>query len=303
MKTPLTELTQQQRTLAWQRYQVLRPFLEEGVSLEQIAQQHAQTLRTMRRWVARYRAEGLAGLVRKGRADQGERRKLAPEMQKLVEGLALQKPPLSAALIHRKVRDLALSKGEPAPSYSLVYAVIRALPRALTTLAHEGSKAYSERFDLVHRREASGPNVIWQADHTLLDILLVREGNAPARPWLTTIVDDFSRAIAGYFLSFDAPCSLHTSLTLRQAIWRKEDPRWHVCGIPQMLYSDNGSDFTRSILSRSASISSSNCSTLSQASRAAAGASNASLRRSTRCSYASCLAMRRRKAQCVGSHN
>jgi hypothetical protein len=24
---------------------------------------------------------------------------------------------------------------------------------------------------------------------------------------------------------------------------RKEDPRWHVCGIPEVLYSDNGSDY------------------------------------------------------------
>jgi putative transposase len=30
---------------------------------------------------------------------------------------------------------------------------------------------------------------------------------------------------------------------LRQAIWRKEDPRWKVCGIPEVLYTDNGSDF------------------------------------------------------------
>ena len=240
----LAELTEQERALAMERYQVLRPFVEEGVSLAQIAQKQSQTLRTLRRWVARYRAEGLVGLARKERTDQGERRKLTPEMQKLVEGLALQKPPLSAAAIHRKMCDLAQSRGESSPSYSLVYAVVHQLPSALTTLAHHGSKAYSENFDLVYRREASGPNVIWQADHTELDIMLLREGKEPDRPWLTTIIDDYSRAIAGYYLSFDAPCALHTSLALRQAIWRKEDPRWHLCGIPQILYSDNGSDFT-----------------------------------------------------------
>jgi hypothetical protein len=26
---------------------------------------------------------------------------------------------------------------------------------------------------------------------------------------------------------------------LFRAIWRKEDPRWHICGIPGILYSDN----------------------------------------------------------------
>lgn len=77
-----------------------------------------------------------------------------------------------------------------------------------------------------------------------LDILLIRPDGQPAKPWLTTVIDDYSRAVAGYFLSFDDPSALHTSLALRQAIWRKEDPRWIVCGIPDVLYTDNGSDFT-----------------------------------------------------------
>jgi putative transposase len=51
--------------------------------------------------------------------------------------------------------------------------MIRDLPEGLT-LAHRGNKAYSESFDLVHRREASKPNAIWQADHAQLDILLLR---------------------------------------------------------------------------------------------------------------------------------
>lgn len=118
------------------------------------------------------------------------------------------------------------------------------LPAHLVTLAHHGSKAYSESFELVHRREAAGPNAIWQADHTPLDILLVRPGGEPAKPWLTVVIDDYSRAVTGYFLSFEDPCTLHTSLALRQAIWRKEDPRWIVCGIPDVLYTDHGSDFT-----------------------------------------------------------
>ena len=114
----------------------------------------------------------------------------------------------------------------------------------MVTLAHEGTKAYSNTFELVHRREATGPNAIWQADHTPLDILLIRPDGEPAKPWLSTVIDDYSRAVAGYLLSFQDPSALHTSLALRQAIWRKEDARWVVCGIPDVLYTDNGSDFT-----------------------------------------------------------
>ena len=244
MGTRLSHLTEQERAQAMERFRVLRPFLEYHVELASIAHQHQRSLRTLRRWVQRYQTEGLAGLVRQRRTDRGGRRRLPTELRQCVEGLALQTPPLSVAVIHRKVCALAHQQAIRPPSYSLVYDVVRRLPTALTTLAHQGAKAYHQRFDLLHRREAEAPNAIWQADHCLLDILLVRDGQAPAKPWLTVILDDYSRALAGYFLTFDAPSALHTSLALRQAIWRKDVPQWQVCGIPQVLYTDGGSDFT-----------------------------------------------------------
>ena len=72
----------------------------------------------------------------------------------------------------------------------------------------------------------------------------------PVRPWLTTVVDDYSRAVAGIMLFFGSPSILNTSLALRQAIWRKADPSWPVCGIPDVLYVDHGSDFTSNHLIR-----------------------------------------------------
>ena len=57
------------------------------------------------------------------------------------------------------------------------------------------------------------------------------------------IIDDYSRAVAGYFLGFQTPSALQTALTLRGAIWRKADAHWHVCGIPDRFYTDHGSDF------------------------------------------------------------
>jgi putative transposase len=241
---PLSALTEQERVQAMARFSILQPFLEGQVELRQLAQQHQLALRTLWRWVQRYTTGGLAGLVRQRRTDRGRRRRLPAELQQCIEGLALQTPPLSVAVIHRKVCELAHQHEVTPPSYSLVYAVVRQLPSALTTLAHHGAKAYHQRFDLLHRREAEVSNAIWQADHCWLDILLVRDGQAPAKPWLTVILDDYSRAVAGYFLTFDAPSALQTSLALRQAIWRKDEPRWHICGIPQVLYTDCGSDFT-----------------------------------------------------------
>jgi hypothetical protein len=56
------------------------------------------------------------------------------------------------------------AKGQDPPGYHTVYNVIRAIPEDLKTLGVEGSKAYRDAYELVHRREAERPNQIWQAD-------------------------------------------------------------------------------------------------------------------------------------------
>ena len=130
------------------------------------------------------------------------------------------------------------------PSYSAVHAIVRQLDPGLVTLTHDGAAAYRDRFELIHRHRADRPNALWQADHTLLDLTIVDENGNEARPWLTVVIDDHSRAVAGYAVFLGAPCSLQTALALRQAIWRKTDPAWPICGIPDVLYVDHGSDFT-----------------------------------------------------------
>jgi len=241
---PLAALSSDERMQAMERYRMLQPCVDRNVPLTHVARQHGIPLRTAERWLAQYRREGLAGLARRGRSDRGQPRGLRPELQPVIEGLALRKPPPTAALVHRQVRDVALRNGWPVPNYKQVYRVIKQLDPALLTLAHDGSKTYRTTYDLLYRREAERPNDIWQADHTLVD-LWVRDGSGPpVRPWLTVIMDDYSRAIAGFRLSFQAPSAIQTAVTLRQAIWRKSLPQWKISGIPLTFYSDHGSDFT-----------------------------------------------------------
>ena len=239
-----SELSESARTIALSRFKIIQPFLEDGVPLPQIVATENISLSTARRWVARYRQDGLAGLVRNQRKDKGVHRCLNNEVKKLIEGLALQKPPKSIAHIHRQIESYCDRLSLPVPSYRTVYGIVRDLDPALVTLAHEGSKAYKQTFDLLHRQESERPNAIWQADHTLLDIWIKDEKEQPVRPWLTVIMDDYSRAIAGYYIFFSAPSAIQTALALRQAIWRKNNPNWHICGIPEVLYTDHGSDFT-----------------------------------------------------------
>ncbi len=218
--------------------------MEKEITQAQVARTHQLSLRTIQRWIQRYREQGLAGLADAARSDNGTPRSLPQTAIGLIEGLALQTPPRSAASIHRQVTTIAKEQGWKPPSYARVRHIIKNLDPALVTFAHQGAMAYREEFDLLYRREATHSNAMWQADHTPLDVWLLDETGKPAKPWLTVIEDDYSRAIASYRLTFQEPTALTTALALQTAIWRKDDPRWHICGIPSTFYTDHGSDFT-----------------------------------------------------------
>jgi len=221
----------------------LRAHLHGGASLAKVAADAGVSLRTVQRWLARYTANGPMGLARPLRPEAGTRT-FPDGLVQLIQGMALTKPPASIATIHRRVVHVASEYGWHTPSYGSVRDIVRRIDPAMLTLAREGAAAFRDKYEMVHRHRADRPNAIWQADHTELDILILDARGRPTRPWLTTVVDDHSRVIAGYMVFLGAPSALNTSLALRQAIWRKADPAWPVCGIPDVLHVDHGSDFT-----------------------------------------------------------
>jgi len=127
----LPPLTAARRADAHERFALLRPHLEEGVPLTRVAADHGVPLRTIQRWLARYRRDGMAGLARRFRADRGQRH-LPSDLIGLIEGLALRKPPPTVAAVQRQVVTVAEREGWPPPSYSTVYAIVE---RQLTLLA------------------------------------------------------------------------------------------------------------------------------------------------------------------------
>jgi len=243
MEPTLAACTEEERQEAMARFAVLRPHLNDGVPLSEAACDAGVPLRSAQRWLARYRATGLAGLVRAKRSDTGNR-KFPAELVHLIEGMALHKPRPSIAALHRKVIALATTHQWTPPSYGSVYGIVRHLHPAMVTLAQDGPAAFRDQYELLYRHRAEGPNAIWQADHTLLDVMVLDANGEAVRPWLTIILDDYSRAIAGSTVFLDAPTALQTALALRQAMWNKQNAAWPVCGIPDVLHVDHGSDFT-----------------------------------------------------------
>ena len=129
MAGSIGELPEEHRQRALERYRLLRPHLDGDLALSHLARSTEHSLRTLQRWVTRYRRFGLAGLSRAGRADSGKRRRISDELRRFAEGLALQKPPLGPTAIHREVQRAALANGQRPPGFHTVYNVIRAILR------------------------------------------------------------------------------------------------------------------------------------------------------------------------------
>ena len=107
-KKLLTQLSEQERAQALQRYQSIQSFLEGQSILKDVALAANVPYGTAKRWVSRYRREGLAGLANKRRQDKN-RRRIEMELQQIIAGLALQKTRPTAAAIYRQVKEIAES--------------------------------------------------------------------------------------------------------------------------------------------------------------------------------------------------
>ena len=58
-RPPRTALAEHERTLAFTRFEQLKPYLEDGVPLTRVATAANLPLRTAQRWVSRYRRAGV----------------------------------------------------------------------------------------------------------------------------------------------------------------------------------------------------------------------------------------------------
>jgi putative transposase len=112
----LTEVPERAREQALARFAELRPCLERGVPMAALARELGVTPQTVARRLARYRRQGLAGLVARPRRDRGTHR-LPAELQRLIAGLALERPRRSLVALQGEAARVARQHAWPAPGY------------------------------------------------------------------------------------------------------------------------------------------------------------------------------------------
>lgn len=221
------------------------------------AQKLGVSLRSVQRLMQAWQAEGLAGLTRRTRSDEGSVRVSEDWRQFIVktyrEGNRGSRR-LSAAQVFIRVKVRAAELGESEyPSRPTVYRILKPYREKRQRKRSLGWRG--ERLNLKTREgleiSVEWSNQVWQADHTKVDVLVAdRTGAVLGRPWLSTVIDTYSRCIMGIHLGFDAPSAAVVCLALRHAILPKQysggyelKEVWGAYGLPQYLYTDGGKDF------------------------------------------------------------
>jgi putative transposase len=214
--------------------------------------------RSMKRLVKGMNEVGSMSVIRQVRSDKGNT-KISKEWEEFIvktyqegnRGSTQISPAQVAVRVRVKAQE---EEREEYPSRMSVYRILKPLIEG----GKKQKRGLGWREDKIKIKTREGleigiewSNQVWQCDHTMVDVMLVDQwGEVIGRPWLTTIVDTYSRCIMGMNLGFEPPSAGVVCLALRHGILPKQysasyelKQSWGTYGIPQYLYTDGGKDF------------------------------------------------------------
>lgn len=257
----LSMIPQKKVEEAKHRYEAIKPII--GLKSRKAVEARAQELKisptTLYNWLRSYESSGqlssLASLKVKGGKGQSRLSKEQDEIINIVLNeyyLTKLKPKMQRAyeLIVTKCKQADVKT----PSNSSVVRRINALSEFQALKRREGKKAV-EKFEINQGEYPDGlyPLHVLQIDHTRADVILVDDEYRQelGRPWVTMAIDVYSRMVAGFYISFEAPGYFATGQTLYNAMLPKDklkekyqfESDWPLWGIPNMIHMDNAKEF------------------------------------------------------------
>lgn len=185
---------------------------QEGTNRRELCRRFGISPQTAYKWLARYAADGTAGLVDRSRRPQHSPAGTPAEVQAAVVDVRLEHPAWGGRKISRRLHDLGLGSVAPSTVSGILHRHGLIVPRA------PEDKAW-ERF------EHEQPNVLWQADFK--GHFETLQGRCSP----LTVLDDHSR----YNLVLQA-CGNTRTQTVREHL----ETAFHRYGLPVRMNFDNG---------------------------------------------------------------
>lgn len=259
--TDLSEIAEQEWNEANRRALAIRPLLEFKHCPAERAREVADALglseRQIYRLIQRLReSDGeITALLPKGsNGGRGKQRLAAARetlLQRLITEVFTTPQKRSAAALIRDVRNQSLKDGLKPPSDSTIRRRLKTL--SLSERCKRGEQ-HPETKPIYGVTPIVDTPLAWiQIDHTPVDLIIVDPvGRLPiGRPWITVAIDVFSRCIAGFHLTLEAPSATSVGLCLTMVAtdkvpWLQErniEAHWPIAGKPLSIGVDNASEF------------------------------------------------------------
>lgn len=233
---------------AQKRYVLIRfqavDMLRAGLKVKEIAKHLGIGRRTIYYWIQKglienYENEGIEGLINKESAYRGKFRSLTEEQIRIIEGYKLKYPRASEAALYRLIRNDF--KEWKLPHLRTVRKIFANISYTQKVLAKEGDFGFESK--CVHRQRRAPepfPNMQWEADEIILDVLVRNENGKELTPRMILIIDSCTRGIPGFAISFRADSRLLDRAFLNAVLTKHNKP---FCGIPNKILVDNGKIF------------------------------------------------------------
>lgn len=210
--------------------------------------------RTLRYWKSKYKeaeklyGSGYAGLLPARHMQGNRQRKLPQEVLDLIY-LYIDKDyenvtQKNMGTVYNALKKKCIEKGFSPPSYMTFSTEVKKRPIHEQTRKRKGTKgAYdTEPFylelSLTTPRHGDRPFEICHIDHTELDIELIcsTTNKNLGRPWITFLIDAYSRRLLAFYLTFDPPSYRSCMMVIRECV------RIH-SRLPSHLVLDGGKEF------------------------------------------------------------
>lgn len=247
VKILISQANEKDLGTANKRYEIVMKVLNDNeVKTEGVTQ------RTIRNWIKKYKdaeemyGNGFVGLLPKTK-DKGNRNaKLPKETKDLMEQMITENyATIKSKSVREVYREFIVKCEElqiPDASYKALWKAINVRSKYDIERARKGGRAAYKYEEFYYELEFTSPKHgerifnIAHIDHTELDIELDIDGIESMRPWLTLMVDAFSRRILAFHLTFEPPSYRSCMMVIRQCV--KNYNR-----LPNYIVVDGGKEF------------------------------------------------------------
>lgn len=223
---------------------------------------------TVYRWIERFECTGRVSSLVALEHDGGRGKPRVSEeheaiLQAVIADKYLQKQKLKVSKVYEFVEEAFKNAKLKLPHINTLRNRINAISQRTKDEARLGSEIAAKRHSAYPGKIPGGdfPLAVGQIDHALMDVCLLddRDREPIGRPWITVLIDIFSRMVLGYFISLDKPNAMSTAMCVANAMLPKESllakfgikAQWPCWGALSKIHADNAREFRGNTLKRS----------------------------------------------------